>query len=1225
MIQKCTILILFSFISITCFAYSLEDGITLFNQGVSLYQEGEYSNAYDSLNRSILIFSIEEIEADEWLMNSYLWIGAASFNLGKYNEAEKFYLKSLGIAELSNNIAYQSNITSALANLKYSLSDFSIAGDWYMKSSKLLETLGYHTEASRALEYGGYCKILSEEYREAYNVYDKVLQNSTGRPDNEIAGIYAMLGNSLYYLQDLNGALKDYQQAVTLIEPFGPTQGLSQFYGWIGKIYFDSSQNDDALEYFQKSLTIAKELNLMEDESRVLAYFGFLYASIGEYEKGAEYYEKSLKIAKALGKIEFLIAAYESLAWIYEENGNEENHIIINKKLIELFEQSNNELKLAEVSNDLGYLLYNQKSYNESIPLFETSLNIYRAYTNHEELAAVLLNLGMAYEKVGEKDLSALYLGESININLEKGDITGAEDLLGHFNLLYSENSDYSSLISSLKRFIPVYKTENSQRKLMYLTNNIGAIYYKISDYNNAIKYYSDAQELAIKLEDFNEQCITLHNIAQSKAALTYFDEALVLNEQALNIAKRNGLITIQANLWNSLGELYRAWGWFEKSLSCYSNSEEIFKQSEDKEGLASVNNNIGQALRVSGKPADSIPYYNKALILNSEIGDEESKAIFLSNLGEAYRELGESEKALSYYSKALQIDIANKNMRGIHVRKNNIALLNTMSGDNIEAIDTFKEGLKFWRKIGNRREEATALKNLWKVNFNMGEYRTAADYLVEVVRIQEVLRLTAKGSVRREYLESQVITYRELAATYYYLEDPQSSLYYMELSRGKYLLEQMNITNDRNVYDWSTYYKFINNMERDAALISYSLVDKNLFQAVSIQNGIITTTLINIEQEFIDYIYSQFGSLLSRYVENSDKNKFESILKFYRILLSRPVLSRSTKQAVDIIGKHLYSKLIFPFSKQLENTDKLIIIPDGILGTIPFEVLQEKSGGYLIEKYDISYSQSLVISQMIREREYIHKRLPLLAFGGAVYEHDTNFEVTGDSDVNVIREDVLEMIRTGKSTRGAYTRMGIGSWANLPGTLDEVNLLSQIVPGSKIVTGSNVTEETVLDISNSGDLANYKVIHFATHGIVVPEIPEMSAIVLSQFSNEQGYEDGYLTMSEISSLDIKADFVNLSACETGLGKIYQGEGVVGLTQAFLIAGANALSVSLWQVSDESTMKFMTGVYSLVEEQGLSYSGAISEMKRIFLKDNKYKSPFYWAPFVLYGNYEAGL
>ena len=130
--------------------------------------------------------------------------------------------------------------------------------------------------------------------------------------------------------------------------------------------------------------------------------------------------------------------------------------------------------------------------------------------------------------------------------------------------------------------------------------------------------------------------------------------------------------------------------------------------------------------------------------------------------------------------------------------------------------------------------------------------------------------------------------------------------------------------------------------------------------------------------------------------------------------------------------------------------------------------------------------------------------------------------------------------------------------------------------------------------------------------------------------------------MSEIADLKIKADFVNLSACETGLGKLYAGEGVVGLTHAFLLAGANGLSVSLWNVADKSTAVFMTGMYQLVEQKGMTYSEAINEMKRQFIKGKvslgpdavdrgmqivkdietdsiDISHPFYWAPFGYYG------
>ena len=146
--------------------------------------------------------------------------------------------------------------------------------------------------------------------------------------------------------------------------------------------------------------------------------------------------------------------------------------------------------------------------------------------------------------------------------------------------------------------------------------------------------------------------------------------------------------------------------------------------------------------------------------------------------------------------------------------------------------------------------------------------------------------------------------------------------------------------------------------------------------------------------------------------------------------------------------------------------------------------------------------------------------------------------------------------------------------------------------------------------------------IHFATHGLVVPEIHELSALVLSQFQENQKRDDGYLRMGEIAQLNLNADFVNLSACETGLGKIYGGEGIVGLTQSFLIAGANSLSVSLWQVADESTSEFMVAMYKLVESKGLNYDEAITDVKRRFNRgefDEHYKSPFYWAPFVYYG------
>ena len=129
--------------------------------------------------------------------------------------------------------------------------------------------------------------------------------------------------------------------------------------------------------------------------------------------------------------------------------------------------------------------------------------------------------------------------------------------------------------------------------------------------------------------------------------------------------------------------------------------------------------------------------------------------------------------------------------------------------------------------------------------------------------------------------------------------------------------------------------------------------------------------------------------------------------------------------------------------------------------------------------------------------------------------------------------------------------------------------------------------------------------------------------MVLSQFEEDLGKEDGYLRMGEIAKLDIQADLVTLSACETGLGRIYGDAGIFGLTQSFILAGANAVSISLWRVADESTSQFMATMYGMVQDKGIGYAEAITEVKRRFISGNfgeKYKAPYYWAPFVYYGN-----
>jgi CHAT domain-containing protein len=178
-------------------------------------------------------------------------------------------------------------------------------------------------------------------------------------------------------------------------------------------------------------------------------------------------------------------------------------------------------------------------------------------------------------------------------------------------------------------------------------------------------------------------------------------------------------------------------------------------------------------------------------------------------------------------------------------------------------------------------------------------------------------------------------------------------------------------------------------------------------------------------------------------------------------------------------------------------------------------------------------------------------------------------------------------------------------------------------VVDAQVFLGDDVSEARIKEMSQAGSLARFRMLHFATHGITFPETPSLSALVLSQSRNVTQREDGYLTMREISKLRIDADQVVLSACETGLGKLYAGEGVVGLTQAFFVAGARTVVVSLWSVSDDSTAELMLHAYKTMQNKKKSFAVAMAEAKRSFIDgsagDPDLKRPYHWAPFVHYG------
>jgi CHAT domain-containing protein len=182
-----------------------------------------------------------------------------------------------------------------------------------------------------------------------------------------------------------------------------------------------------------------------------------------------------------------------------------------------------------------------------------------------------------------------------------------------------------------------------------------------------------------------------------------------------------------------------------------------------------------------------------------------------------------------------------------------------------------------------------------------------------------------------------------------------------------------------------------------------------------------------------------------------------------------------------------------------------------------------------------------------------------------------------------------------------------------------EAEAIAALVPeGQRLVArGFDANRSTLL----AADLRRYRYIHFATHGLVDSRYPGLSALALSQFDAQGTPQNGFLRLNDIYNLDLNAEVVVLSACETALGRDIRGEGLIGLTQGFLYAGARTLVASLWQVPDRATAELMTLFYTHLLQDDLPPAAALRRAQITIAAERRWSDPYYWSGFVLVGDW----
>jgi CHAT domain-containing protein len=307
----------------------------------------------------------------------------------------------------------------------------------------------------------------------------------------------------------------------------------------------------------------------------------------------------------------------------------------------------------------------------------------------------------------------------------------------------------------------------------------------------------------------------------------------------------------------------------------------------------------------------------------------------------------------------------------------------------------------------------------------------------------------------------------------------------------------------------------------------------------------------------------------------------------------------------------------------------RLVIVADGALNFVPFEALvtSDKSGDYssldyLVKTNKISYAPSASVTAAMRDQRRTAGRNILLVA-------DPIFSATDPR----LRSSSATTGKQTEATRGLGLDSAVSDVtgpSNPPNQLALPRLAGTRAEAEQIARltrNSGAQADTWLDLGaneddvKTRDIQNYRVLHVATHGILDATRPQFSGLVLSLVGN-RNEDDGFLRTSEVFNLKLGSPLVMLSACESGLGKVQRGEGVIGLTRAFMYAGAPTVGVTLWSVADKPTAELMTDFYRHLLGPDPSPSSAMREAQLTMISGKKYSAPFYWAPFVLVGEWK---
>ncbi|MCG8333722.1 MAG: CHAT domain-containing protein [Proteobacteria bacterium] len=1050
----------------------------------------------------------------------------------------------------------------------------------------------------------------------------KVFENINNLEPDELKNVdqalaYSMLSQSLFFGQRINDAIKAQRQLISYLEQNVETERLGSAFLNLTRFQLAAGQINDAKDsIYLADIIIDKDSKNM---ARLLYFRAEVSQKLGKTDEAIKSYGQAVRLSSGIKDQFFLGSVYYGRGTAYY------------KKL--LLEQARFDLE-------------------QSITFFLGAGE--RQSILQSQLALASVNIvGADYRAAGEI------------LNRLKADPQN-EDSMGEILLgLASLNADlteYKEALQTTDQAIEIFKKQNSMAQLMEATNIKASIFLRMDDFNSAEVNFNKALEYNQTLNNELFTATVVNNLGALYQQTGKYEQALNSYLKAGQIQSDLGFEAELALTMNNIATSYMSLKKYDKAIEYLAKSRDIAEKYDLRRDISRTYSNEGIALFQLGKLKEAKASLRQSYDLQQSLGLNIDQAQTLNNIAFIEKEQGNLEIAVDTIQDALKL--LSENMRGDNQQFPNPDL-ETITSPNLVKNLLLNKG--FWLRDLAAKDYTRRASYL----------KAAADSLSKSIDLLEIIRHQLKGGQSQELLVAENIdVFEQLIKIQYdigkmegseryfagafpiaeqskarsFLDKFQEQIAFSNIALPKSYRDRENLVKSQLVNVNGALFTEINkpesekdqkkikqlNLKKTELQLAFNNLKKELEEKYPnyanvkypkiYDLNLLRARIIDRTSAVISYFSgneASYGWYISKkqlkMVKFPAKADLKKLIEKYRITLKDPLSFYDDEEDAEVdnrrlhlaIGLKLYDTLIRPFDIEPE-IKSILMLADGALHYLPFETLitkldisskgyQAANQRYLIEDYSVYYapSASVLGAAMDNLRQRTDKP-----------DDSNTFLGFGDPEFSLAKAD--ETVKADP----VFKQKGFYELSRLHATATEVNKISSLFSNSnQVFYQQGALEEKAKELSES-----YKYIHFATHGILDEENPEFSGVVLNLVREQK--EDGFLKSSEIWDMRLKADLVTLSACETGLGKIVSGEGMVGLTRSFLYAGSASVVVSLWTVADDSTSELMINFYEYLK-QGYPKIEALRQAKLEFVvkqqKTGDFQDPFYWGPFVLNG------